>query len=340
MADGRRLLGRRPAPRWWRWRWRGCSSGRPADRCATAHRCASPRRIVAVRGRGRGAGGPGEPAIWDSALRPVVGTTGWWWAAGVRRRGRHPAHRPRRGRARCGARSSWPRLASVAVVTFATVAFGAVGVEPGLGPGRPRPGHGPQPRHDRAHHRCAQVVTSILAAYAFAFLRFPCKTLVFAVFMATLLLPLEVTLLANVQTIRELGWINTQRRASSLPFAATAFGTFLIRQGFLGVPPEIQDATRLDGYGHLAFLWRFAVPAHPPGDRLVHGDLGPRGLEPVPVAPGGDRRQPLARRRRSACRASSAPRSPTPTSASPPPCSWRCRSCSCSSPSSARSSEA
>lgn len=105
----------------------------------------------------------------------------------------------------------------------------------------------------------AQVVTSILAAYAFAFLRFPAKPVVFAFFMGTLLLPVEVTLLANVQTIRELGWINSNA-GLVLPFAATAFGTFLIRQGFLGVPPEIQDATRLDGYGHMAFLWRFAVP--------------------------------------------------------------------------------
>jgi sn-glycerol 3-phosphate transport system permease protein len=105
----------------------------------------------------------------------------------------------------------------------------------------------------------AQVVTSILAAYAFAFLRFPFKTLVFAFFMATLLLPLEVTLLANVQTIRGLGWINSNA-GLVLPFAATAFGTFLIRQGFRGVPPEVHDATRLDGYGHMAFLWRFAVP--------------------------------------------------------------------------------
>jgi sn-glycerol 3-phosphate transport system permease protein len=104
-----------------------------------------------------------------------------------------------------------------------------------------------------------QVITSLLAAYAFAFLRFPLKRLLFAVFMATLLLPLEVTLLANVQTIRELGWINSNA-ALVLPFAATAFGTFLIRQGFRGVPPEVHDATRLDGYGHMAFLWRFAVP--------------------------------------------------------------------------------
>jgi sn-glycerol 3-phosphate transport system permease protein len=104
-----------------------------------------------------------------------------------------------------------------------------------------------------------QLVTSVLAAYAFAFLKFPFKNVIFAFFVATMLLPLEVTLLANVQTIRELDWINTNQ-ALVLPFAATAFGTFLIRQGFRAVPPEIQDATRLDGYGHLSFLWRFAVP--------------------------------------------------------------------------------
>jgi sn-glycerol 3-phosphate transport system permease protein len=104
-----------------------------------------------------------------------------------------------------------------------------------------------------------QLLTSILGAYAFAFLRFPLKNVVFAFFVATMLLPLEVTLLANVQTIRDLDWINSNQ-ALVLPFAATAFGTFLIRQGFRAVPPEIQDATRLDGYGHFAFLWKFAVP--------------------------------------------------------------------------------
>jgi sn-glycerol 3-phosphate transport system permease protein len=104
-----------------------------------------------------------------------------------------------------------------------------------------------------------QVLTSVFAAYAFAFLRFPAKGLVFAFFMGTLLLPLEVTLLANIQTIRDLDWINSNQ-ALVLPFAATAFGTFLIRQGFRGLPGEIRDATRLDGYGHLSFLWKFAVP--------------------------------------------------------------------------------
>jgi len=108
-----------------------------------------------------------------------------------------------------------------------------------------------------------QVVTSIMAAYAFVFLRFPFKRVLFALFMATLLLPLEVTLVGNIETIRQLDWTNTMQ-ALVLPFGATALGTFLIRQGFRGLPPEIQDATRLDGYGHLAFLTKFAVPLSRP----------------------------------------------------------------------------
>jgi sn-glycerol 3-phosphate transport system permease protein len=104
-----------------------------------------------------------------------------------------------------------------------------------------------------------QVTTSVLAAYAFAFLDFPLKKLVFALFMATLLLPLEVTLLPNLQTMRDLDWFNTYQ-GLVVPFAASAFGTFLIRQGFLGIPTEIRDAARLEGWGHFSFLWKFAVP--------------------------------------------------------------------------------
>jgi sn-glycerol 3-phosphate transport system permease protein len=104
-----------------------------------------------------------------------------------------------------------------------------------------------------------QVLTSVMAAYAFAFLRFPLKRLWFAVFMATLLLPLEVTLLPNVQTMRDLGWFDSYQ-GLILPFAASAFGTFLIRQGFLGIPREIRDSARLEGWTHMQFLFRFAVP--------------------------------------------------------------------------------
>jgi sn-glycerol 3-phosphate transport system permease protein len=104
-----------------------------------------------------------------------------------------------------------------------------------------------------------QLVTSILAAYAFAFLEFPLKRTIFVIFMSTLMLPIEVTLIPNVQTIRELDWLNSYQ-ALAVPFLATAFGTFLIRQGFMGVPRDLRDASQLDGFGHFSFLWRVAIP--------------------------------------------------------------------------------
>ena len=109
----------------------------------------------------------------------------------------------------------------------------------------------------------AQVVTAVLAAYAFSFLRFPFKRLMFAVFMATMMLPLEVTFIANNQTIRQWGWNDTLQGLVA-PFLATAFGTFLIRQGFMSIPSELREATFLDGYGHMHFLWKFAVPLTKP----------------------------------------------------------------------------
>lgn len=109
----------------------------------------------------------------------------------------------------------------------------------------------------------AQLLTSVLAAYAFAFLRFPGRRVLFALFMATLMLPIEVTLIANVQTMRDLGWLNTYQGLAA-PFLATAFGTFLLRQGFLGIPPDLRDAATLDGFGHLAFLRRVVLPVTRP----------------------------------------------------------------------------
>lgn len=105
----------------------------------------------------------------------------------------------------------------------------------------------------------AQLVTSVLCAYAFAFLRFPFKRLVFVLFMATLMLPIEVTLIPNVTTIRNLGWLDSYQ-GLTVPFLATAFGIFLIRQGFMGIPRDLLDAAKLDGYGHFAFMTRVAVP--------------------------------------------------------------------------------
>ena len=121
----------------------------------------------------------------------------------------------------------------------------------------------------------AQLFTSTLAAYAFAFLEFPGKTLMFIVVIGTLLLPIEVTLIANIEIIRTLGMLNSVQ-GLSVPFLATALGIFLIRQGFLGIPRDLRDASELDGYGHLRFLFRVAVPMTKPiiGSFVVISFLG------------------------------------------------------------------
>ena len=104
-----------------------------------------------------------------------------------------------------------------------------------------------------------QVITSILAAYAFAFVQFRGKRVVFAIFLSTLMVPAEATIVANYETVQHLHWLDTYQ-ALIVPFLATAFGTFLIRQAFLGVPRDLRDATALDGYGHWGFLRHVAVP--------------------------------------------------------------------------------
>lgn len=195
-------------------------------------------------------------ATWRSLQDRGPATAAWWiaGAAGVAVTAfvGFPAQMPR------GRRIATAAALGVGLVSIVVIVFGAAVWSQGWDQGDLGPAMG-RSLVVATLITAAQVVTSVLAAYAFAFLRFPLKSVVFALFMSTLLLPLEVTLLANVQTIRQAGWVNSNA-GLVLPFAATAFGTFLIRQGFRGLPPEIHDATRIDGYGHLQFLWRFAVP--------------------------------------------------------------------------------
>jgi sn-glycerol 3-phosphate transport system permease protein len=104
-----------------------------------------------------------------------------------------------------------------------------------------------------------QLVTSVLAAYAFAFLSFPFKRTLFVVCLATLMIPLEVTFITNLDTITSLHWFNSYA-GLSIPFLATGFGIFLLRQAFLQIPRDLQEAAQLDGYGHMRFMTRVAVP--------------------------------------------------------------------------------
>ena len=104
-----------------------------------------------------------------------------------------------------------------------------------------------------------QLATSVMAGYAFAFLRFRFKRTLFVLFLATMMVPLEVTFFTNLRTVVSLGWYNTYL-ALTVPFLATGFGAFLMRQAFLGLPGELHDAAVLDGLGHLGFMTRVAVP--------------------------------------------------------------------------------
>jgi ABC-type glycerol-3-phosphate transport system permease component len=104
-----------------------------------------------------------------------------------------------------------------------------------------------------------QLLTAILAGYAFAFLKFPFKRTLFVVFLATLMIPFEVTVVQNLTTMVDLGLYDTYA-GLALPFLATGFGAFLLRQAFLSIPRDLEDAAALDGYGHWRFLWRVAVP--------------------------------------------------------------------------------
>lgn len=107
------------------------------------------------------------------------------------------------------------------------------------------------------------VLTSLLAAYAFSFLRFPGRGVVFTLFLATMLVPGEVTVVINRRTADSLGWLNSYQ-GLIIPSLASTFGMLLVRQMFLQLPKELREAASLDGVGHLRFLWEVAAPLSRP----------------------------------------------------------------------------
>lgn len=110
-----------------------------------------------------------------------------------------------------------------------------------------------------------ELVTSILAAYAFARMRFTGRTILFAVLLATYMMPGEATLIPNfvIMSRRFLNLYDTYW-VQILPFLATAFSIFLLRQQFLSVPQELHDAAKIDGASHLRFLWSVVLPLSVP----------------------------------------------------------------------------
>ncbi len=104
-----------------------------------------------------------------------------------------------------------------------------------------------------------QLVTASLAAFAFAFIDFKGRNVLFLVFLSTMMIPWEATIIPNYLTIQALGWTDTFQ-GLSVPFLATAFGTFLLRQFFLTLPKELRDAATIDGCSSFRFLIKIVLP--------------------------------------------------------------------------------
>jgi multiple sugar transport system permease protein len=108
-----------------------------------------------------------------------------------------------------------------------------------------------------------QVATSAMAAYAFARLRFPGRDVLFYIYLGTLIIPHQVTVIPQFLIVRELGWIDTYA-GLIIPQAFTAFGVFLLRQFFLGIPFELEEAARIDGASRWGCFWRIILPLSGP----------------------------------------------------------------------------
>jgi ABC-type glycerol-3-phosphate transport system permease component len=103
------------------------------------------------------------------------------------------------------------------------------------------------------------VVTSTLAGYAFARLRFPLRNVLFGLLLVTAFIPLEVILVPLYEVVKGMGLVSTYP-ALFLPFACSPFGIYLMRQAFQSIPVELDDAARVDGASTLKIFWRIALP--------------------------------------------------------------------------------
>jgi multiple sugar transport system permease protein len=107
------------------------------------------------------------------------------------------------------------------------------------------------------------LVTSALAGYAFARMRFPGRDLLFGLLLMTMMVPFEVTLVPNFILMRDLHWVDSYM-ALIVPWTASAFSIFLLRQFFRAIPQDLYDAAVMDGCWHLRFLWSIVLPLSRP----------------------------------------------------------------------------
>jgi len=108
-----------------------------------------------------------------------------------------------------------------------------------------------------------QLVTSILGGYAFARLKFPGRDGLFLLYLGTIMIPFVVVITPLYQLMILVGWVD-RLAALIIPWIFTAYGTFLMRQFFITIPKEIEEAAVLDGASRLQILWRIFIPASTP----------------------------------------------------------------------------
>jgi multiple sugar transport system permease protein len=114
-----------------------------------------------------------------------------------------------------------------------------------------------------AAHALLVVTTSALAAYPLARMQFRGKKIVFGAIVATLFVPPVILIIPNYLIVGQLYWLDTLL-AIVVPTAASAFGVFFLRQFFLGLPVELEEAARLDGASRFAVFWRIVLPLSRP----------------------------------------------------------------------------
>lgn len=107
------------------------------------------------------------------------------------------------------------------------------------------------------------LLTSIMAAYAFSYIKIPGKNLIFLLILATLMIPNDLTLVPKLVMMYNFKWYNTYL-ALTIPFMASVFGIFLLRQFFMQIPKELYDAAVIDGAGHLRYLAAIVIPLAKP----------------------------------------------------------------------------
>jgi len=108
-----------------------------------------------------------------------------------------------------------------------------------------------------------QLITCSLGAFAFARLRFPGRERLFLLYLATMMIPFQVTMIPVFILVKWLGWVDTYA-GLIIPSLFSAYGTFLLRQFFLTIPQDLEDAAKIDGCGYFRIYWNVMLPLSQP----------------------------------------------------------------------------